>query len=124
MNKLAPSRSASASALLAVMITALAVIAILDIGPLIGVGPNANAILTLLAALIFVVAHGYIALGWRNIVAFILITVVVSFISEAVGVATGLVFGTYHYTDSLGPKLLGVPPLIQIGYLATGYASL
>ena len=124
MNKLGPSRPPSALALLAVMIAALAFIAILDVGPLVGIGANANAILTLLAALIFVVAHGYIALGWRNIVAFILITVAVSFTSEVIGVATGLIFGRYHYTDLLGPKLLGVPPLIQIGYLATGYASL
>ena len=77
MNKLGPSRPPSALALLAVMIAALAFIAILDVGPLVGIGPNANAVLTLLAALIFVVAHGYIALGWRNIVAFILITVAV-----------------------------------------------
>jgi putative membrane protein len=124
MNKLGPSRPPSALARLAVMIAALAFIAILDVGPLVGIGANAKAVLTLLAALIFVVAHGYIALGWRNIVAFILITVAVSFTSEAIGVATGLIFGRYHYTDLLGPKLLGVPPLIQIGYLATGYASL
>jgi hypothetical protein len=105
------------------MIAALLFIAILDIGPLVGIGANANAILTLLAALIFVVVHGYIALGWRNIIAFSLITVVISFISEVIGVATGLIFGSYYYTDLLGPKLLGVPPMIQIGYLATGYAS-
>ena len=106
------------------MIAALLSIAILDIGPLIGVGDiSANAILTLLAALIFVVAHGYIALGRRNIIAFILITLVISFTSEVIGVATGLIFGAYHYTDLLGPKLFGVPPMIQIGYLATGYAS-
>jgi uncharacterized membrane protein len=124
MNKLAPSRPASASVLFALMIAALAVIAALDFGPLVGVDPNVDTVLTLLAALIFVVAHGYIALGWRNIVAFIVVTVVISFTSETIGVATGLVFGPYHYTDLLGPKLLGVPPLIQIGYLATGYASL
>ena len=104
------------------MIAALLFIAILDIGPLLGIGDDANAILTLLAALVFVVAHGYIAVGWRNIIAFSLITIVISFTSEAVGVATGLIFGAYHYTDLLGPKLLGVPPMIQIGYLATGYA--
>jgi putative membrane protein len=120
---IALSRSGAAAAILAVMIVALLFIAILDIGPLIGVSDNANAILTLLAALIFVVAHGFVALGWRNIIAFILITVVVSFTSEVIGVATGLIFGAYHYTDRLGPKLLGVPPMIQIGYLATGYAS-
>jgi uncharacterized membrane protein len=105
------------------MIAALLFIAILNFGPLIGIGANANAILTLLAALIFVVVHGCIALGRRNFIAFSLITVVISFASEAIGVATGLIFGAYHYTDLLGPKLLGVPPMIQIGYLATGYAS-
>ena len=45
---------------LAVMIAALLFVAILDLGPLVGVGANANAILTLLAALVFVVVHGYI----------------------------------------------------------------
>jgi putative membrane protein len=107
----------------AVMIAALLVIAILDFGPLIGIGADADAILTLLAALIFVFVHGCIALGPRHMIAFSLITVVISFSSEAVGVATGLVFGAYHYTDQLGPKIIGVPPMMQIGYLATGYAS-
>jgi uncharacterized membrane protein len=105
------------------MIVALLVIAILDIGPLIGVGADADAILTLLAALIFIIAHGFIAFGPRNLIAFSLITVIISFVSEVIGVATGLIFGAYHYTDQLGPKLLGVPPMIQIGYLATGYAA-
>ncbi len=123
MNQLAHSRPGTAMALFAAMVVALLFIAVLDIGPLIGIGSNANAILTLLAGFVFVVAHGYVALGWRNIIAFILITVIISFASEAIGVATGLIFGPYHYTDLLGPKLLGVPPMIQIGYLATGYAS-
>ncbi len=105
------------------MAAALFFIALLDVGPLIGVGADADAILTLLAALIFVAVHGCIALGPRNMIAFVLITVVISFTSEVIGVATGLIFGAYHYTDLLGPKLLGVPPMIQIGYLATGYAS-
>src|SRR6202008_3940291 len=122
MNKIMLPRPKTATALLAVMIAALLFIAILDIGPSLGIDNNANAILTLLAALIFVLAHGYIALGRRNIIAFILITVVISFTSEVIGVATGLVFGAYHYTDLLGPKLLGVPPMVQIGYLAIRYA--
>src|SRR6185503_15801387 len=44
--------------------------------------------------------------------------------SEAIGVATGAVFGPYHYTDLFGPKILGVPPVIQVGYLAVGYSSI
>src|SRR5260370_3701675 len=103
MKKTALPRPGTATALLAVMISALLFIAILDIGPLVGIGANADAILTLLAALTFVVAHGYIALGWRNIVAFSLITIVISFISEVIGVATARIFASYHSTDLLGP---------------------
>jgi uncharacterized membrane protein len=111
-------------ALLALMLAALLFIAVLDLGPMTGISDDANAILTLFAALVFVAAHGSIALGPRNMLAFSLITIAISFTSEVIGVATGLVFGPYHYTDLLGPKLLGVPPMIQIGYLATGYASM
>ena len=51
--------------------------------------------------------------------------VVISFTGEALGVATGLVFGNYYYPDGpLGPLLLGVPPLIQLQYFAMTYASL
>ena len=49
----------------------------------------------------------------------------VSFIGEALGVATGLVFGNYYYPDGpLGPLVLGVPPLIQLQYFAMAYAAL
>lgn len=54
-----------------------------------------------------------------------LAVVVVSFTGEALGVATGLVFGNYYYPDGpLGPLVLGVPPLIQFQYFAMAYASL
>jgi hypothetical protein len=55
-NKIALPRPGTATALLALMIAALLFIAILDIGPLLGIGDDANAILTLLAALVFVVS--------------------------------------------------------------------
>lgn len=97
---------------------------VLNFSPLFGLASGANTIITLLVGLAFVIAHGSAALGWRNLGVFLLITVVVSFSSEAMGVATGLVFGQYYYTDLLGPKILGVPPLIQVGYVTVGYASL
>jgi uncharacterized membrane protein len=102
----------------------LLITALLDIGPLLGVGNDANAILTILAGLLFIILHGGLAWGWRNLGVFVAITVAVSFCSEALGVATGWVFGHYHYTDLLGLKILGVPPLIQAGYVAMSYASL
>ncbi|WP_281640724.1 carotenoid biosynthesis protein [Aurantimicrobium minutum] len=61
------------------------------------------------------------ATAWLSFLA----VVVVSFTGEALGVATGLVFGNYYYPDGpLGPLLLGVPPLIQFQYFAMAYASL
>ena len=41
---------------------------------------------------------------------------VAGFVVEAVGVATGLVFGNYSYGTVLGPKLLGVPLLIGLNW--------
>ena len=61
------------------------------------------------------------ATAWLSFAA----VVIVSFFGEALGVATGLVFGDYYYPDGpLGPLLLGVPPLIQLQYFAMAYASL
>lgn len=97
--------------------------AILDFGPRLGINNAINGIATILLGLSFVVIHGSLALGPRNMIAFIIITVIVSFTSEAIGVATSLIFGSYNYTDHLGPKILGVPPLIQAAYVAMGYSS-
>lgn len=53
------------------------------------------------------------------------VIVVVSFSAEALGVATGLVFGNYYYPDGpLGPLVLGVPPLIQLQYFAMAYSAI
>ena len=62
--------------------------------------------------------------AWTAWLSFLAV-VVISFSGEALGVATGLVFGNYYYPDGpLGPLLLGVPPLIQLQYFAMAYASL
>ncbi len=102
----------------------LIILAVLNFAPLIGIPNTANTIITLLAGLVFLLVHGSGNLGWRNLIVFLVIIVAVSFTAEAVGVATGLVFGKYYYTDQLGPKILGVPPLIQVGYAVMGYCSL
>lgn len=63
--------------------------------------------------------------GWRYALAGFAIIASVSFVIEALGVATGAVFGNYYYPEGpLGPLLLGVPPLIQLQYFAMGYAAL
>jgi uncharacterized membrane protein len=97
---------------------------ILVFGPWLNIDNGINAILSILIGALFVTIHGYKTMGLRNIIAFILITYLISFSAEAMGVATGLIFGPYHYSDNLGPKILGVPPMIQVAYIAMGYSSL
>lgn len=106
-------------ALLAISVGLLAISAIFDLTPISGAGA-----IVVFAGFVFLLVHGSVTLGPRNTVAFIVITVALSFAAEAVGVATGIVFGEYHYSDELGPKILGVPPLVQVAYVAMGYASL
>jgi len=48
----------------------------------------------------------------RSLFLWLLPLLVVTFVLEALGVATGLVFGPYHYTDVLGLLVVGVPPVI------------
>lgn len=93
--------------------------AVLDLTPITG-----GAALVMFAGFLFAIVHGRVALGGRNLLAFVLITVVISFAAETIGVATGVIFGDYHYTGELGPKLLGVPLTIPIAYTAMAYASL
>jgi putative membrane protein len=46
-----------------------------------------------------------------------------SIIVEIVGVKTGLVFGSYHYGNALGPKILGTPLIIGLNWLFLTYAA-
>ncbi len=52
----------------------------------------------------------------RAAVPLILVTTGGGFAVEALGVATGLPFGSYAYSDLLGPRLLGVPLVIPLAW--------
>ena len=71
----------------------------------------------------FALLHGAQRYGWGGILLFILICLVVSNALENLSILTGFPFGHYHYTDSLGPKLLLVPLLIGPAYISTGYLA-
>lgn len=45
------------------------------------------------------------------------LTYAATFALEAAGVATGLIFGPYHYGATLGPKLLAVPLIIGANWV-------
>ncbi len=74
---------------------------------------------------IFALLHAGYNLGWRRAAAFLVIAFSVSLLLESLGVATGYVYGPYHYTDSLGPKFLGlVPYLVPLAWFMMMYPSL
>ena len=84
--------------------------------------PGGIGIKTLLMML-FSVFHASYILGWRPTLIFFGITAAVSWIYEDVGVATGLIYGSYHYTNALGLKLGNVPIIIPIAWFMMIYPS-
>ena len=86
--------------------------------------PGALADLVFIVPLIaFGAVHGTMRYGWRVMVVFAVITLIVSNLMENLSILTGFPFGHYHYTDHLGPKLFLVPLLIGPAYIAVGYLS-
>ena len=85
--------------------------------------PIFTPLITLLA-FIFAVLHGGMCLGWKRAFLLLGLTVAVSLFFESIGVATGWVYGPYHYTDMLGVKFLGlVPFLIPVAWYMMSYSS-
>ena len=53
----------------------------------------------------------------RKFIFWCLVAYIITFIVEALGVWTGLIFGEYTYGDSLGLKLFGVPLVIGFNWV-------
>src|SRR5450759_3987502 len=79
-------------------------------------------VLTSVVAL-FSLSHAWYSLGGRLTVVFFGLSAVISWTYEQVGVATGFVYGAYHYTDYLGVKLGHVPLLIPLAWFMMVYPS-
>jgi uncharacterized membrane protein len=79
------------------------------------------AIVTLGATLS--VAHAGLARGVRTGLGVLLLVVVTAVAFEAVGLATGVPYGRYSYSDALGPTLFGVPFLVPLAWLMMAWPS-
>jgi uncharacterized membrane protein len=80
--------------------------------------------LSTLAGFGFAALHAGQREGWKRALLLLGCVFVISLLFESVGVATGLVYGPYHYTDKLGPKFLGlVPYLIPVAWFMMSYPS-
>lgn len=53
-----------------------------------------------------------LVLGARRSVVFLVLSLGLTFLLEATGVATGWIYGSYHYSNMLGPLLLGLVPAV------------
>lgn len=76
-----------------------------------------------LLLLIFLGVHGRANYGWKGLGAFVGITALVAFLWEALSIAHGFPFGFYSHSDAFGPKLLGVPGPVVLGYVFLGYPA-
>ncbi len=73
----------------------------------------------------FCLLHAGSRLGWKSALLLLVFVFGVSLLFESLGVATGLVYGPYHYTEKLGPQFLGlVPYLIAVAWFMMMYPSL
>ena len=72
---------------------------------------------------LFGIAHGRLVYGWRGIVTFFGICLVVGNAFENLSIRTGFPFGHYVFTELMGPKILAVPILLGVAYLGMAYLS-
>ncbi len=77
-----------------------------------------------LAGFTFALLHAGQREGWGRALRLLALVFAVSLLFESVGVATGLIYGPYHYTNKLGPLFLGlVPYLIPAAWFMMSYPS-
>jgi uncharacterized membrane protein len=77
-----------------------------------------------LAGFMFALLHASQREGWARSLRLLALVFAISLLFESVGVATGLVYGPYHYTNRLGPMFLGlVPYLIPVAWFMMSYPS-
>jgi putative membrane protein len=76
-----------------------------------------------LVFVVFAVVHCAACAGWKRTGIFFALTALISYLLEEIGVRTGWVYGPYHYSDMLGPKLGHVPVLIPLAWFMMIYPS-
>jgi uncharacterized membrane protein len=67
--------------------------------------------------------HAGLSRGARTAAGLLLLVALTAIAFEAVGLATGVPYGSYRYSDALGPTLLGVPFLVPLAWLMMAWPS-
>jgi uncharacterized membrane protein len=112
-----------------ILVILLILYALLNVYPVISIaaGKAPFTFLTPVSTLVgftFALLHASRREGWKRAMQLLAWVFAVSLLFESVGVATGLVYGPYHYTLKLGPLFLGlVPYLIPVAWFLMSYPS-
>jgi putative membrane protein len=69
------------------------------------------------------VAHAWLSRGRRTGLGVLAVVAVTAVCFEAVGLASGFPYGSYRYSPTLGPTLLGVPFLVPLAWLMMAWPS-
>lgn len=91
------------------------------------VADETRDLLTMVTVALFFSASVSHALIWRGVrwtVALVAVTAGGGLLVEALGVRVGVPFGSYAYTDTLPPSILGVPWVIPLAWTMMAYPSL
>ena len=72
---------------------------------------------------VFAVVHGTVQFRAKGMAVFVACCLGIGAISESLSLRTGFPFGHYYFTDVMGPKIAGLPPLLVLAYLGIGYIS-
>src|SRR5438093_1002326 len=91
--------------------------------PPLGVSTLALSVIFVFVSAAFLVLHGTLSYGWRAVLIFSALALVISNAMENLSIVTGFPFGHYHYSSTLGPKLFLVPILIGPAYVTVGYLA-
>jgi putative membrane protein len=91
--------------------------------PVLGEAPSLAYLLVPLLLGGFSLSHAITMLGWRHAIIFAALSAVISLAFEAAGVATGAIYGPYHYADLPGPRLFNVPLVIPMAWFMGIYPS-
>jgi uncharacterized membrane protein len=85
--------------------------------------PHLGIPMRVVALTLFSVVHAGVRFRWPVGLLMFLATAVITWSFEQVGVATGAIYGPYHYSGMLGPKLGAVPLLIPLAWFMMMYPS-
>ena len=85
--------------------------------------PSAGNIGFTLVFVLFAIVHSAVYAGGKVTGLFFAVAAVVSWALEEIGVRTGWIYGAYHYSGMLGPKLGHVPVLIPLAWFMMIYPS-